>query len=76
MQDETWQARGVEIDNHQVREFMEKLDDIRKQMDFAMAGPYERFLLAALPGLLARGLEPEEACEKAHKVAQIMTADD
>lgn len=68
--DENWQSRGVEIDNHQWRELIEKLAAIDGP------GPYERALLAALPAFIALGLDPDEACKKAHECAMILTMDE
>ena len=72
MESETWQARGVEIDNNQVQELMNKLDEIIKAMHEDTYGDY---LLACVPVFLAQGLTPEEAKSKAHDVAYLMPTD-
>ncbi len=72
MHDETWAARGVEIDNHQWRELIKPLEMIAE----LMPGDYTQFLLVALHACIVRGDAPKEAKANAHEIACMMTIDD
>ena len=72
MESETWQERGVEMNNHQWDEMVKHLADIAEKLP----GDYTQFLLVALHACIVRGDKLENLKSNAHEIAGLMTIDD